>query len=682
MNKLKTVLIALGLLAPSTQAALANDKNEESYNYRRGVELLLEDDDMDRGLEFLNKEIADHKNNGYAHLWVSRVYHRQEKYGQALESACKAIKYLGKDTEKLSFAYFHRANIYEALGEEEKMLEDLSMAMKYDAENDDAYQMRGDYYYEKQQYDLADADYLKMSELKPGEVYAYMALGRNEMARERYEQAIERFEYVMRLDPDYVYAYPFRAESRMKLKRYAEAMDDVIYTLGKGERDDKAGYVFAMLTDTVPQLVNAKLKAQAKREPNNVLWCCMLALNCQKSRQWQEAIKWCEQAMALEQEPSIGETLKECYEEMGDLQRALQWLNWSIEQDSTRVYSQANRVDLELNMGLDREAWQHVNELIEQVPDYYYGYYRRARMLAAEPEKLDEAIEDYTMAINLRDDVAFVYLYRGLAYRQRGEEELAKADIEHSLEMDSLCENSNCAMYAAFYLGDIDRALALKDSLLQGSNKDRFYDIACLYALMDSTQEALDYLRRDLANGLHNLPHARRDSDLARLRQLPEFEALLKEFEPVDVTGKQTMADDVEYVEELIEIPFVWEGASCMVKCTINGLPLRFCFDTGASDVCLSHTEAAFMLKNNYLEREDFLNKIYFSTANGDIAEGTQVSLREVNFGGLMLKDIKATVTKSQKAPLLLGQTVLQRLGKIEIDNERKVLKVTRMVKK
>ena len=48
-----------------------------------------------------------------------------------------------------------------------------------------------------------------------------------------------------------------------------------------------------------------------------------------------------------------------------------------------------------------------------------------------------------------------------------------------------------------------------------------------------------------------------------------------------------------------------------------------------------------------------------------------------INFGGLELTNVRASVVKSQNAPLLLGQSVLQRLGKIEIDNTKRVLKIT-----
>jgi predicted aspartyl protease len=69
-------------------------------------------------------------------------------------------------------------------------------------------------------------------------------------------------------------------------------------------------------------------------------------------------------------------------------------------------------------------------------------------------------------------------------------------------------------------------------------------------------------------------------------------------------------------------------------------------------------------------------------TANGDISEGTVINLRSVKFGDAVLNNVKASVVKSQTAPLLLGQSVLERLGKIEIDNTKKVLRVTYKEKK
>lgn len=129
---------------------------------------------------------------------------------------------------------------------------------------------------------------------------------------------------------------------------------------------------------------------------------------------------------------------------------------------------------------------------------------------------------------------------------------------------------------------------------------------------------------------------------------------------------------------ETIKIPFTPDGGCVSVKCTINDLPLSFIFDTGASTVSLSMVEANFMLKNGYLKKEDFVGSQRFVDANGDISEGTVVNLRNVDFGGLHLNNVRASIVRNQKAPLLLGQTVLGRLGSIEIDNPGKKLIIKR----
>ncbi len=114
-----------------------------------------------------------------------------------------------------------------------------------------------------------------------------------------------------------------------------------------------------------------------------------------------------------------------------------------------------------------------------------------------------------------------------------------------------------------------------------------------------------------------------------------------------------------------------------MVKCHINGLPLHFVFDTGASSVSLSQVEASFMVKNGYLSKKDVIGNQYFLDAAGNVNVGTEINLRKVDFGGLTLSNVRASVVSNQKAPLLLGQSVLNRLGKIEIDNGAQLMRVT-----
>ncbi len=77
------------------------------------------------------------------------------------------------------------------------------------------------------------------------------------------------------------------------------------------------------------------------------------------------------------------------------------------------------------------------------------------------------------------------------------------------------------------------------------------------------------------------------------------------------------------------------------------------------------------------MNANDVVGSLRYMDANGDMSVGTIINLKNVNFGGLDLNNVRASVVRNQKAPLLLGQSVLGRLGKIEIDNSKNVLIIT-----
>ena len=80
------------------------------------------------------------------------------------------------------------------------------------------------------------------------------------------------------------------------------------------------------------------------------------------------------------------------------------------------------------------------------------------------------------------------------------------------------------------------------------------------------------------------------------------------------------------------------------------------------------------MLKNDFLTEKDFKGSRKYVTADGSITDGAVICIKEVMVGDVILKNIEASVVKNQKAPLLLGQSILERFGKITIDNENSVL--------
>lgn len=139
---------------------------------------------------------------------------------------------------------------------------------------------------------------------------------------------------------------------------------------------------------------------------------------------------------------------------------------------------------------------------------------------------------------------------------------------------------------------------------------------------------------------------------------------------------------DVENVEvssqnkdnEPVTIPMDFGNGVYYLPCLINGVPMQFIFDTGASDVVISLTEAQFLFKHNKISEDDIIGEEYYQIANGTIEEGTVLNLQSVSVGGREIRNVKASIVHNMDAPLLLGQSFLSNFGTVTIDYENKCL--------
>lgn len=668
----------LSILVLCSSVMLAdNIKRPDSYNYSRGVEA-INNNNAEEALDYLNKEINEHPDNGYAFAWIALVRNYNEEFGRALTAANIAVKKIpSKDKEYKAFAYGTRAQVYLNLEDTIQALKDYSQAINIVPDDDRFYNQRAQVYYEQGKYDLADKDYLKMISLKEGDVMGYTGIGRNANAQKRYEDAIKQFDYVVKLEPNYSSAYSFRAESYIGLKKYNEAIDDVISALGI-DRDRKAFYELQELADSAFEQTVAKLKVQKIKEPNEQSWDYDLGIVYERAAKYNKAIAYYKESLEKESNIITASRISSCYDDLGDYDKALEYCNQAIALDSVKanyLYEKANILD---NAGRTQEAIKTMSDYIANTPDEPAGYYQRG-WFKDHSGDIEGALEDYTMAITLQPNVAYAYLNRGVLYRLKGENAKAESDFKQVVRLDSIPEDAECSFYAYYYLGQKDKAIEVLNTALDKDKKGNFYDAACLYSVMGENEKALSYLRQSLENGYRRFAHIKRDRDLNNIRNTEEFKVLLKEYEEkhLQEIAADADGDDSAYELKVEEIPFTQESGVCKVKCAINGLPLHFIFDTGATDVSISSVEATFMAKNDFLSSSDIIGKQNYQTADGNITEGTVINLKDVKLGSLHLNNIKASVVRNQAAPLLLGQSVLSKLGKIEIDNTKKVLRIT-----
>ena len=657
-----------------------NVKRPDSYNYQRGIEAIQEEK-MGDALEYFNKDIGDNPKSGYPYMWVSYIYLAHDEYGKALDAANMAIKLLPKkDTEYLTFAYGYRSKTYLCLGDTVKALADCEAAIKVDPKNTDLYNDRAQIYYEQKKYALADADYRKMTELKPGDVMGYMGLGRNANAQEHWEDAIKHFDYVTKLSSEYSSGYSFRAESYIGLEKWNEATDDIVKALSL-DWDRKAHYLAVMVKEPAFTMLVAKLKVQSAKAPNEATWPYIIGTMYEQAKDYNKAIDYYTQAKSKDASEQILQKIATCHYRLGNYEDALTYINKALNMDSTNVNFMAQKANIYYESGDAKAAVAEWDKVMVMQPEYGFGYYRRGwfKELAGD---LEGGLEDLTMAIVLEPKESYFYGTRGDLYKKLGKAELAEVDFRKVIELEDSPEKYECIQYAYEGLGMYDKAKEAMDIMIARDSTDygNYYDAACMYSRMKDKENALKYLEKALMMGYNRFAHIERDFDLDFLRSTDEFKVLIEKYKgqkKVTSMGARPNSASDDVVADISEIPFEKENGVCKVQCKINGLPLHFVFDTGASDVTLSMVEATFMMKNGYLTGKDVVGSQRYMDANGDVSVGTIINIRDVDFGGHSLKNVRASVVRNQKAPLLLGQSVLGRLGKIEIDNSRKVLKIT-----
>ena len=666
-------------------------------NMSRAMEAYTEGDALEMG-RYLKLELANNPKNGYALAWRALVNNYYDEHGAAITDASEALKQLPhKDAEYRIFALTQRAEAYLAVEDTAKALGDYNAAIKLQPNNADLYSGRGLIYYNQKKYDLCDADYRKYCQLNPGDPMGFVALGRSQLRQDKPKEALVLFEHAVKLSGNtYSLAYSFRAEAFLRLGRFDESADDIVTALAI-DSDNKAWIHMFEVADSSYLTMTSRLKVQQNKEPNNPFWPYSLGYVAKHRKKYDKAIEYFKEALAKEDNDSFYERIAACYSDMGNYTTALGYINKAIERDTNDIDYRNSRADIFYELGDMENLYKDLEFCIAQAPDPSPYYYRRGWYKGLDGDN-EGAVEDLTACITQSPRYAYAYLNRGERLLDLGDEAAARRDFQRCLEIDTANKSiMDCAWYALLQLGDERGAMRLLDTMLAYNHESAggYYDAACLYSRMNQKTKAMEYLRMALERGYTRFTHIERDHDLDNIRDEEEFKRLIEEYkDKKQVKNEGKPAPDSEIKSggvtkggvgplgmaesKTAEIPFRRRGGVQEVACKVNGLPLNFIFDTGAGDVTISSVEAAFMFKNGYLSSKDVLGKASYRTASGDIVAGTVINLDRIELAeGVTLNNVRASVVKGQEAPLLLGQSVFRRLGKIEIDNQRQVIRVT-----
>ena len=679
---MKSIVKRIAVLLTACTMALPgfsqSREDNRPYNLQKAYEVLQNDHDEDQALKLLSDQIKSTPDNVECWLLMCRIYRNQKEYGRAMSSVNEAIRV--NKPKKSGFVnstlYWWKSSVYDDMDNNEQEIEWLKKALDA-ARKDNKENVQnisfdlGQAYYEAKKYDESDAVYRQMVKEDETDQAAMTGLARNMIQREDYAGAVRMLDASQKYGDDYSETYRFRSEAYDKMGETDKAIDDALLWFEKDEDAYDSAIIKLMMKHRTYAI--AKAKTSMKSSDSKDAWRVLLLSIYEEAGEYENAIK---EYDALEEDYGKDEFIyahrADCYNKLGLTDMALSEIEKAIELEAD--YSNiCSKGGILRTAGRYAEAIEVFDQAIEVDPLYAFAYYSKGWCHELSGDD-DKAMECYDLGIDLDKEYAYIYLMRGQIHLKRGDKIKAEEDFNTVLQLDTVVTDGSCRQYALHFLGRDDEADEWMQKLIDDEPYDmgHYYDKACLYSRMGRTDEAVKALETALEMGYCAFTHIENDDDMDAIRGRDDFRALIVKYKEKLAARIEKMGIDMTAVkeEQITEVPITRKaGGTFNVDCSVNGLALNMIFDTGASDVSISKVEADFMLKNNYLSMSDIKGKQYYQTADGGISEGTVITLKEVRIGDAVLHNVDASVVKSQKAPLLLGESVLQKFGTFTVDN-------------
>ena len=679
---MKSIVKRLAVLLTACTMALPgfsqSREDNRPYNLQKAYEVLQNDHDEDQALKLLSDQIKSTPDNVECWLLMCRIYRNQKEYGRAMSSVNEAIRV--NKPKKSGFVnstlYWWKSSVYDDMDNNEQEIEWLKKALDA-ARKDNKENVQnisfdlGQAYYEAKKYDESDAVYRQMVKEDETDQAAMTGLARNMIQREDYAGAVRMLDASQKYGDDYSETYRFRSEAYDKMGETDKAIDDALLWFEKDEDAYDSAIIKLMMKHRTYAI--AKAKTSMKSSDSKDAWRVLLLSIYEEAGEYENAIK---EYDALEEDYGKDEYIyahrADCYDKLGLTDMALSEIEKAIELEAD--YSNiCSKGGILRTAGRYAEAIEVFDQAIEVDPLYAFAYYAKGWCHELSGDD-DKAMECYDLGIDLDKEYAYIYLMRGQIHLKRGDKIKAEEDFNTVLQLDTVVTDGSCRQYALHFLGRDDEADEWMQKLIDDEPYDmgHYYDKACLYSRMGRTDEAVKALETALEMGYCAFTHIENDDDMDAIRGRDDFRALIVKYKEKLAARIEKMGIDMTAVkeEQITEVPITRKaGGTFNVDCSVNGLALNMIFDTGASYVSISKVEADFMLKNNYLSMSDIKGKQYYQTADGGISEGTVITLKEVRIGDAVLHNVDASVVKSQKAPLLLGESVLQKFGTFTVDN-------------
>ncbi|MBN2180258.1 MAG: tetratricopeptide repeat protein [Deltaproteobacteria bacterium] len=467
----------------------------------------------------------------YFHAYnnLGSVYASMEKYDEAIEQYQQGLSVNPGSSD----LWYNIANIYKVSGYIDEAIQHYQQALSLNPNEARAHYELGGIYLNNDLYEKAEKEYTRALTINPYYIEAYHNLGNVYQKSGRLEEAMLIYKKVLGLNPEIIESYNNLAILYFKMDQFKESIallkealkidpdnSTVHYNLGniyheKGMRDEAI----------------AEYNTSLRNKPDNLNAHYRLAILYKEAGQFDNAVK--EYKEVLKEKPDSIEALNSIgniHFESGNIDEAINSYRKILEIDPRNNSVHFNLGNAYYRKGMLDRALEEYTTSLQIKPDSENARYKLAT-LYKKMGNVDKAIHEYKNLTDSNPDNPLYHYKLGNTYKDAGRLNDAVFEYQKALEMKpDMGEALNNLATILMLNGRDEEALQLlkKKIDLYPESVDAYYNIACIYSKQNRIDEALSWINAAISRGFREWKLLETDSDLANLRNSPQYKEVLK----------------------------------------------------------------------------------------------------------------------------------------------------------
>ena len=310
------------------------------------------------------------------------------------------------------------------------------------------------------------------------------------------------------------------------------------------------------------------------------------------------------------------------------------------------------------------EVIKYLSFAIKEDPNNWRALSERADLKKDSLLDYKSAIKDYLLLLNVleTDNKKNIIEHNKWLARQKLNPTSNKSISGINPTFDEMINIAQC--YIA--LGDYKNTIIWLDKALSAIKEYKEYSTYSEYA---SNYEGLIYYFKAISHSELN----QKEKACSDIEMAINYGYDISDCK--ELQEKINCISNFENSSEVTSIPMTKVNGVYEIPITINDvLKINFIFDAGASDVSISPDVALTLIRTGTVSDSDFKGSETYKFADGTIAKSKVFIIKEIQIGDKKVKNVKASISKSINAPLLLGQSVLSKFGKVTVDYAREII--------